>query len=453
MSIYKFDSTITAPAPCEAYEGNRPFIFLSYCHANASVVYPAIKMLSDQGFRIWYDKGLLVSGGIVSDIVRHINHCGVFVIFLSKESVKSESVLKEIHYASDLRGKQRREDRPMLSIIPVLLDDCMTDELSFTLNTNDNLFVDFTHHPDVQSRDFTSALQQYVVARLAASLSAEYKFDDPVSKTDRSRPVIEEDVDKTGTRSGSSVSGNGVLSLGRQTFTCDAIALDFSGEGITDISVLSQMTNLRELNLWGNNVTDLSPLANLTSLRKLTLSRNSGLSDISPIAGLTRLELLDLSGCSKIKDITPISGMTALTKLLLPELVLTDGSCLSGLVNLTVLDLRGSKLKDISFMQHMTKMQSLNLYHNDVVDISVLGNMYALESLDLFFNDVVDISPLANLRMLQTIDLERCKVSDISPLLGLPSLKRVDISHTRVSAADKERLESALPNTRVIFRN
>ena len=41
--------------PFAAYQGDEPYIFVSYAHEDSEVVYPEIQWLKDQGFNIWYD--------------------------------------------------------------------------------------------------------------------------------------------------------------------------------------------------------------------------------------------------------------------------------------------------------------------------------------------------------------------------------------------------------------
>jgi len=39
--------------PFPAYQGDQPYIFVSYAHEDAELVYPEIQWLKDQGFNIW----------------------------------------------------------------------------------------------------------------------------------------------------------------------------------------------------------------------------------------------------------------------------------------------------------------------------------------------------------------------------------------------------------------
>ena len=44
--------------PCDAYNGDESFAFVSYVHSDAKKVYPEIKRLDSMGYRLWYDEGL-----------------------------------------------------------------------------------------------------------------------------------------------------------------------------------------------------------------------------------------------------------------------------------------------------------------------------------------------------------------------------------------------------------
>ena len=76
---------------------------------------------------------------------------------------------------------------------------------------------------------------------------------------------------------------------------------------VSDISLLSNLTNLETLKLDGNNIEHLYPLADLKKLKTLTLSSNN-ISSIIVLANLIKLEVLDLSD-NKILDLSPLSGI------------------------------------------------------------------------------------------------------------------------------------------------
>ena len=44
--------------PFEAYQGDQPYIFISYAHKDSEVVYGEITELHENEFNIWYDEGI-----------------------------------------------------------------------------------------------------------------------------------------------------------------------------------------------------------------------------------------------------------------------------------------------------------------------------------------------------------------------------------------------------------
>jgi len=96
----------------EAYKGNEPYIFVSYSHKDAAEVYAIIDQLHAEGYRIWYDQGIPQVTRYSRVISEHISGCAIFMVFFTKNSVESQFVLDEVHFARD-------ENKDML---PVNLD-------------------------------------------------------------------------------------------------------------------------------------------------------------------------------------------------------------------------------------------------------------------------------------------------------------------------------------------
>ncbi len=117
------------------------------------------------------------------------------------------------------------------------------------------------------------------------------------------------------------------------------VSLDLSQ---VDLSILSELTNLKELILTSCEISDISALKDLTNLTVLGLANNY-ISDISPIKNLTNLNELYLVG-NLISDISAVKKLT----------------------NLTRLDLFGNQISDISTLKKLKKLTILDLRHNDI---------------------------------------------------------------------------------------
>ncbi len=95
----KSEQNILPKAPFDAYRGSKPYIFISYAHADKNQVYEQIKNLNTKGYRIWYDEGIEPGRNFVENIAQAIENCAYFLVFISPNSIASEYVNKEIHFA------------------------------------------------------------------------------------------------------------------------------------------------------------------------------------------------------------------------------------------------------------------------------------------------------------------------------------------------------------------
>ena len=81
------------------YEGDRPYIFISYAHANSPAVMAVVRELTDRGFRVWYDNGIEVGSEWPEYIAGHLASAGLMIAFLSNAYMRSENCRKEMHFA------------------------------------------------------------------------------------------------------------------------------------------------------------------------------------------------------------------------------------------------------------------------------------------------------------------------------------------------------------------
>ncbi|MCL1903825.1 MAG: leucine-rich repeat domain-containing protein [Oscillospiraceae bacterium] len=117
--------------------------------------------------------------------------------------------------------------------------------------------------------------------------------------------------------------------------------LDLYKNQISDISPLSQLTELDGVNLDRNRISDISPLSGLKKLENVTFEFNE-VSDISALSGLSKLKVVGLTN-NNITDISALSGMKDLMWLFLCANPLEDLAAtyeiLSGLKNLGILQI------------------------------------------------------------------------------------------------------------------
>lgn len=98
---------VPAPAPAkvspmdvgEPYEGDAPYIFISYSHKDADYVLPIIRALQERGFRVWYDEGIAAGSEWAATLSTKINHCHCFLPFISSNYTNAISCRQELLFA------------------------------------------------------------------------------------------------------------------------------------------------------------------------------------------------------------------------------------------------------------------------------------------------------------------------------------------------------------------
>ena len=81
------------------YEGQQPYLFISYAHANAPAVMQAAEELAAQGYRIWYDEGIEVGSEWPEYIASHLASSSLMIAFLSNAYMRSDNCRREMHFA------------------------------------------------------------------------------------------------------------------------------------------------------------------------------------------------------------------------------------------------------------------------------------------------------------------------------------------------------------------
>jgi len=85
----------------EAYRGSEPYVFISYAHKDAEIVYSIIKEFYEMGYNIWYDEGIDPGNEWPDEIARALKKSSLFIVFISRSSMKSKNVINECNLALD----------------------------------------------------------------------------------------------------------------------------------------------------------------------------------------------------------------------------------------------------------------------------------------------------------------------------------------------------------------
>jgi len=83
----------------EPYEGNEPYVFISYSHKDKGRVFPVLEYMASIGIRIWYDNGIHPGDNWLETIGNKLNDCAVFISFISNNSLSSHNCKNELNFA------------------------------------------------------------------------------------------------------------------------------------------------------------------------------------------------------------------------------------------------------------------------------------------------------------------------------------------------------------------
>jgi surface protein len=85
--------------PFPPYQGDEPYIFVSYSHDDSDRVFPELVRFNDDGYNVWYDEGIISGEGWQAAVEKALLKSSLFLVFISRASVASENVRKEIFLA------------------------------------------------------------------------------------------------------------------------------------------------------------------------------------------------------------------------------------------------------------------------------------------------------------------------------------------------------------------
>jgi internalin A len=210
------------------------------------------------------------------------------------------------------------------------------------------------------------------------------------------------------------------------------------GKKISDISVLAELSELKDLEAYTAIPTDISALRHCRALSHLQLNVEF-VQDLSPLAELHNLERVELWNY-RGQAFWPGAAVKYLSLIRCPG-VTVDLTPIASWNEIRSLDLHDAQIKGP--LPILPTVESLSIHGCNDAHFSALSGYAALKQLFAYDSDVSDLTPLANCVRLETASLSKTNISDIGPLLDKPLLRDVDVSETNVTHISKF---SWLPN-------
>lgn len=78
---------------------DRPYIFISYAHADSALVLPTVRAMQAAGIDLWYDEGIEAGSEWPEYIAEKVMHCSKFLLFISNAYLASQNCKRELNFA------------------------------------------------------------------------------------------------------------------------------------------------------------------------------------------------------------------------------------------------------------------------------------------------------------------------------------------------------------------
>jgi hypothetical protein len=376
------------------YEGDRPFVFISYSHRTSDMVLETITKLKDKRLRLWYDEGIPAGSDWPSNIEHHMNACGAVVFFISRSALESPNCLSEIRTAFQRKkpvffvrlkdetdsteddkkaeSKEKKEEKvispewaeyiPKIEEIPILDKDDRVEAILSWKKLDRSFYMKWT---DFFKKEWIGIIVAvlFMIAAVAGSVALELGMFDKtyIPHVIVLPPEYDEEIPVEIPESNPDIPDDIIEVRFPDTQQETAIKRILKKDKSENV-YKKEFTPIKELYFCGN----------------MTLNSKEEIDGISfdeegklKVGNLTPLD-------GKITDLSVIGSMVFLERLALIDQPVTSLGKLNELVLLNELYLNGSDVSDVSTLSSLPSLTTLHLEHTAVKDLSVLEQSQSL---------------------------------------------------------------------------
>ncbi len=456
------------------YEGNKPYIFVSYAHKDSDRVFPVLEELDRRGYRVWYDDGIAPGSEWPENIAQHLDGCALCLAFISPASIASANCRREVTFALS-------KWKPFLGILLEKTEMSLGMEMQlsaqqcimkYTYQSQTAFFDKVCSCPDlkpclgapkavpaavaepkpapapapVKEKMPTKPLDKKLMGIIAGVAAAVLlltvvlvavlggdKPDDTLDgdpntsqstpPEDRTEPTDSSnepgDTNETAIYySDRTITAADVEKINRQTHL-DQLTFQncvFQEDALEMLEIPTTVSGIHILNCQGS--VNLKSLENLSELRELELV-NSDMKDAMLPDTLTATELrqVDLSQNLGITDLTFLAGCTKVEHINFSFTGVTSVEALRGMENLYEINGSHSKVTDLSPMMALTGVRVLHMADCGIEAIETPCYSLYLEDLNLAENKLTSIEAFQYCTVLGKVDLSYNDLQGVSMVL------------------------------------
>ena len=357
------------------YEGTRPYLFISYAHKQSEEVVSTIRILHENGWRLWYDEGIPAGSDWPANIASHMQGCAGVLFFESERALESPNCYSEMSTAYRLkkpcmvvRLEEAQRDKKWKDIlegkkeIPVVESpEARADAILNSGFVTRRYHRSWTEHIPWSTLGLIASLLFFLLSAgaLAALRSGLWNPAAPAPSEVVAEAEAEEPEEEA--------AAPKVVDLGEAekyfalTFPdADQERAIRSALGISEGDIMrGQLADLDQLYICGNMVTK--------GLDRVSFDENG----VCRVNGAPVIR-------GTVSDLTPLTYAVRLEKLGLLCQPLKDISDLNSHVLLRELSLAGSTVEDIAPLEDLPSLETLHLEHTGVRDLTSLDDFARL---------------------------------------------------------------------------
>ncbi len=447
------------------YEGQDPFVFVSYAHKDSDAVYRILRLLQGRGLRIWYDEGITPGSEWPEYIASHLDRAEAVIVFITESSVNSFNCRREITFA-------QARNKSFISVFLEKTEVPLGMELQLSAQQSmfrydyagDEAFVDrLIRTPCLQpcirpSREQERGEDPHTDRILFEPGSAEFfgteegKADSRGDPEDDGPGITAQPPDPAGHADGST----GTVDTERPP---DLAPAEKRKRGkkkkpaavlIAAVLVLLLAAGaFGYLQLGTGSRTyvdsgDPDSLGSLRGVRKSLTLKDKHMTDdmVRQVNKVRDLSYVSFTGCEFEEGALNELRMSAkegnVTMRFYNCSGMEDCEALGEQGDIYELDIVSCDIKDQGFPD-LSDVIVKNLTISGCPDITKLSlNTEKLYRIDLSGSGISDISFLDGAGLLRDISLARTKVTDLTPLVPLEKITRLDLSGIRMDSFDLE---------------
>lgn len=430
------------------YEGDKPYIFISYAHADSPAVMEIVNRLHDRGYRIWYDEGIEVGSEWTECIASHLRGAHLVMAFISNPYIRSDNCRREMHYALTKRIKT----------INIFLEDTdMTPGMEMQIGGIFALMKQHMSEGVFYDKLFSAPLlnaEPFADAAGAAPAVAATPAPAAESKPEKAPKAPKQPKQK---------AENPPRGRRKTRWIIFGVSMFLLAAVIT-LAIVGYFTGLtqRFISRFDVEKVQLLPMSTVAEFKDPTFEAaarefsgiESGELLVSDIAGLRELYIVgdkiffeppqavsnSEGTISSLDDIVYFTGLETLW--LINQPLRNLSSLPAG--NIEYLNISGCRLGSLEGIGRLPKLRELITDGCPLADLGDIERCLKLRCISLLGSNISDYSPLKSLIKLTDFTTSACALDELRPVFMLNSLTRVELHQCDLRgkffyAFDKER--------------